>query len=179
MVKINQKAIFLDRDGVLNFGILKNGKSYAPREFKQFRLYPKIKKYCDKKKKKGFKIIVITNQPDVGRGKIKKNEVLKMHKKLNDLISYDDLYCSYSKSKRSYLRKPNPGMLIRAAKKHKINLRKSFLIGDRWSDVKAAEAAKCNSIFIERFYREKTKVFNPTKKVRSLGSAISYIEKYN
>ena len=176
MVKINQKAIFLDRDGVLNFGILKNGKSYAPREFKQFRLYPKIKKYCEKLKKKGFKIIVITNQPDVGKGKIKKKEIFKMHKKLKLEISYDDIFCSFSQFKKSYFRKPNPGMILKAVKKHKINLNKSFLIGDRWSDISAAEKVNCKSIFIDRKYKEKTEIFNPTKKVKSLSSAINFIE---
>ena len=77
MVKFSKKAVFFDRDGVLNFGILKNGKSYAPKQLKDFKLYPKIKNYCEKLKKKGFKIIVITNQPDVGKGKIKKKRNFK------------------------------------------------------------------------------------------------------
>ena len=96
MVRFLKKAVFFDRDGVLNLGILKNGKSYAPKQFKDFKLYPKVKKYCEKLKKKGFKIIVITNQPDVGKGKIKKKEIFKMHKKLKLEISYDDIFCSFS-----------------------------------------------------------------------------------
>ena len=176
MVRFSKKAVFFDRDGVLNLGILKNGKSFAPKQFKDFKLYPKIKKYCEKLKKKGFKIIVITNQPDVGKGKIKKKEIFKMHKKLKLEISYDDIFCSFSQFKKSYFRKPNPGMILKAVKKHKIDLNKSFLIGDRWSDISAAEKVNCKSIFIDRKYKEKTEIFNPTKKVKSLSSAINFIE---
>jgi len=171
------KAVFLDRDGVLNVPKITKGKSFAPLTFNQFKLYPKIDQYCQKLKDKGFKIIVITNQPDVGKGMIDKNEIFKMHKKLNKKINYDDLFCSYSNSKTSFLKKPNPGMIIKAVKKHKINLQKSFLIGDRWVDIKAAEAVNCKSIFIDRSYKEKTMSFRPTKIVKSFGSAIKYIEK--
>ncbi len=179
MVRFSKKAVFLDRDGVLNFGILKNGKSHAPVNFSQFKLYPKIKINCEKLKKKGFKLIVITNQPDVGKGKIKKKEIRKMHKKLDGIINYDDIFCSFSSSKKSFLRKPNPGMIVKAIKKHKININKSFLIGDRWSDIVAAERVNCKSIFINRNYKERIKKFNPTKKVRSLSSAINFIERFN
>jgi D-glycero-D-manno-heptose 1,7-bisphosphate phosphatase len=103
-----------------------------------------------------------------------------MNKKLDSIINYDDIFCSFSASKKSFFcAKPNPGMILKAIKKHKINIKKSFLIDDRWSDIVAAERVICKSIFINRNYKERIKIFNPTKKVRSLSSAINYIERYN
>ena len=97
-----------------------------------------------------------------------------MHKKLYDEIKYDDLYYCTSLNKKSKFRKPNPGMLIKSIKKFNINVKKSYLIGDRWSDMEAGQKIGCKTIFIERNYREK----KPIKfdfKVKSFSMAAKYI----
>ena len=66
------KAVFLDRDGVINKPMIINGKSYAPRSIKDFKIFPKVKSDVKKLKNKGFKVFVITNQPDIGNKLIKK-----------------------------------------------------------------------------------------------------------
>ena len=76
-----------------------------------------------------------------------------MHKKLFDKILYDDIFVSTSVSNKSWYKKPNPGMLIKAVKKYNIDIKKSFLVGDRWKDIMAAEKIGCRSIFIDRKYK--------------------------
>ena len=159
------KSHFLDRDGVLNKPIIKNGKSYAPIKINDFKLYPKVVDIC-KKIKKNYLLIVITNQPDVGKKKIKYSDLKIMHKKLFDKILYDDIFVSTSVSNKSWYKKPNPGMLIKAVKKYNIDIKKSFLVGDRWKDIMAAEKIGCRSIFIDRKYKE----LKPTKQIATVGS---------
>jgi D-glycero-D-manno-heptose 1,7-bisphosphate phosphatase len=170
---VKKIAVFLDRDGVLNIPKIVKNRSYAPLKFKEFRFYPKVKKNCNLLKKY-FLLIIVTNQPDVKRGKIKISELNKMHKKLHDEIKYDDLYYCKSLNKKSKFRKPNPGMLLKAINKYNINLSKSYLIGDRWSDIEAGNKVGCKTIFIDRNYKEK----KPNKfdfKVKSFSMAAKFI----
>ena len=171
---VKNKAIFLDRDGVLNIPRIINGKSFAPKKFKDFKLYPNTISNCKKLKNKNYLLIVITNQPDIQRKKIKIEELKNMHEKLYRAINYDDLYCSYTDNNKSYYRKPNPGMLVRAVKKNKININKSFMIGDRWSDIECAKRVKCKSVFIDRDYNE-AKPKNFYAKAKSFSEAVRII----
>lgn len=170
---VKKKALFLDRDGVLNIPNIIRGKSYAPLKYKNFRLYPGVKKYCKMLKKK-YLIIVVTNQPDVKTGKLEITELEKMHEKLYKSIFYDYLLYSTALSKKSKFRKPNPGMLLKANKIFKINLKKSYLIGDRWSDIEAGEKVGCKTVFIDRNYKEK-KPIKFAFKAKSFTMASKYI----
>jgi len=170
---VKNKAVFLDRDGVLNIPKIHKKKSYAPLEYKHFKLYPFVKKFCQILKKK-FLIIVVTNQPDIKKGKLKISELNKMHKKLFDQIQYDDLFYCTSLTTRSKFRKPNSGMLVKAIGKYGINPKKSYLIGDRWSDIEAGNNIGCKTIYIDRNYNEK----KPDKfdfKAKSFTVASKYI----
>ena len=151
---VKKKAIFFDRDGVLNIPKVYKGKTYAPLKFKNFILYPNVKKFCDILKK-NFMIIVVTNQPDIKKGKLKINELNKMHKKLYSQIKYDDLFFCTSLTTKSKFRKPNPGMLVKAIQKYNIDPKKSYLVGDRWSDIEAGNQIGCKTIYIDRNYDEK------------------------
>jgi D-glycero-D-manno-heptose 1,7-bisphosphate phosphatase len=148
------KAIFLDRDGVLVKSIIKNKKGYAPRNMSQFSLYPDIAKSCKRLKRKNYLLIIISNQPDLGKKLIKKKIFNKMNRILNSIIFYDKLYVSRSHSSNSYFRKPNPGLFKLAIKKYKLDISKCFMVGDRKSDIDAASKVKCKSIFINRKYKE-------------------------
>ena len=152
MVK-KRPAIFLDRDGVLNIPKIKDGKSYAPLTKKKFRLYPFVIELCKKLKEK-YLLVIVTNQPDLKSGKLKKNELYSMHKSLKKKINYDALYYCSAKSKKAKNRKPNPGMLIKAIENLDINIKKSYLIGDRFSDIEAGNKLNCKTIFIDRNYKE-------------------------
>lgn len=172
MVK-NPPAIFLDRDGVLNIPKVKNGKSYAPIRADDFRLYPFVIDSC-KKLKKRYLLIVVTNQPDLKKGKLKIDQLSLMHKKLKKKINYDQLYFCSALSKSSKFRKPNIGMLEKSIKKFNININKSYLVGDRWSDIIAGKKIGCKTIFIDRNYRE-NKPKNPNYIVKSFKQAAGII----
>tara|TARA_B100001996_G_scaffold312592_1_gene254773 strand:+ start:246 stop:773 length:528 start_codon:yes stop_codon:yes gene_type:complete len=168
------KAIFLDRDGVLVKSFIYNKKGFAPKKLSEFKILPKVSMYSKLLKKKGFKLIIVTNQPDVSRGLISKLDLKIMHKILKKKTNYDDIYVSTSVSEKSFFRKPNPGMLISAIKKHKLNVKKCFLIGDRAGDILAAVKVGCKSIFINRNYAEK-KPNLQIKSVKSFAEAARYI----
>ena len=104
-----KKAIFLDRDGVLSKTLLINGKSFAPRNLKDFKLFFDAAESTKKLKSAGFMVFVVTNQPDVGRKLILKSVLKKMHNKLKKKAYIDEIYvCTHSKDKNCFCRKPNP-----------------------------------------------------------------------
>ena len=169
------KAIFLDRDGVLNIPTIINGKSFAPKNLLSFKLYPYTKVSIELLKNAGYKIIVVTNQPDVGNKITKSSELKKMHDKIFKECKVDDIFtCTHRQEDDCYCRKPKTGMLESAICKYNIDISKSFLIGDRYSDIMAAKNINCNSIFIDRKYLEiypKTQIMTVT----SLKKAVDFI----
>tara|TARA_B100001027_G_C16215653_1_gene307310 strand:- start:501 stop:1028 length:528 start_codon:yes stop_codon:yes gene_type:complete len=173
-VVIKNKAIFLDRDGVLVKSLIYKKKGYAPKTLKEFKILPKVTRYCKLLKKKGFKLIIVTNQPDISRGLILKSDFKKMNEILKIRTNFDEIYVSTSISNKSYFRKPNPGMLIQAIKKYKLDVEKCFMIGDRNSDIMAAHKVGCKSIFIKRNYAEKKPKLQ-IKNVNSFAEAARYI----
>jgi len=167
----------LDRDGVINKGYMTNGKSYAPRKIEDFKLLPYVKESIEKLLNNGYLIIVVTNQPDISNGSLSLDVLYLMHNKLREKLGVTDIYfCPHSKSENCECRKPKPGMILSAVKKYKINISNSFLIGDRASDIEAANAIRCRSIFINRNYKE-TKPITQEKTVNSLKSGTNYILK--
>ena len=155
MTKYINRAIFLDRDGIINKSIIQNQISRSPRNLKEFKINHTIKKYLNFFKKKFFFIIIITNQPEVKRGLLKKKMVNYFHNKIKKELPIDKIYVCYDTDNRSFFRKPNPGMLIKASKEFKINLKKSYFIGDRYKDIYAGNRVKCKTVFIDYNYSEK------------------------
>lgn len=149
------KAFFLDRDGVLNKAFVKNGKPYPPATFAEFEILPGVREATRLLREAGFLLIVVTNQPDVGRKTQKKEIVETMHAFLVKELLLDDIEVCYEDDHPgNHFYKPKPGMLLRAAEKHHIDLLASFMVGDRWRDVGAGKAAGCTTIFIDRQYAE-------------------------
>ena len=157
--EVKNRAVFLDRDGVLNRPVVRDGLSFPPARLDDFELYPDVVEGCEKLKDAGFLLIVVTNQPDVGRGTQTREVVEAIHATLRTLLpSLDGIeVCFHGGATHGDpcdCRKPAPGMLQRAAAAHGIDLKRSFLIGDRWRDVDCAHAAGCRAIFIDHGYRE-------------------------
>jgi len=168
------KAVFLDRDGVLNNPIIKKKKSYEHTNLEDFRLYPKVSKFCKMLKKKGFLLVVVTNQYDYPKKKMSKKVLYKMHEILKQKIKFDDIFISLSALSKNFFRKPNPGMLLKAKKKYNIDFKKSYLIGDRHSDIEVAHKVGCKAIFIDRKYDE-LKPSYQIKSVKSFEGAAKFI----
>ena len=155
---MKNKAVFLDRDGVLNRAIVRDGKPYPPASLAEFEILPRTKEALDKLKAAGYLLIVVTNQPDVGRGTQQKSIVEEMHEVLRTILPLDEIYvCYHGYDGECECRKPQPGMLLAAAREFKIDLKKSFMIGDRSKDIEAGKAAGCKTIFIDYQYSEKLK----------------------
>jgi D-glycero-D-manno-heptose 1,7-bisphosphate phosphatase len=151
----SRRAVFLDRDGVLTIPEFRNGRSYAPRRLEDFRLYPDAVKSVQDLKAAGFVVIVVTNQPDVGAGLVDIGVIEEMHRRLRNAVAVDDIEVCYETSEQaSERRKPGPGMLIDAARTWAIDISASYLVGDRASDVEAAERAGCTALFIDLAYEE-------------------------
>ena len=172
-------AIFLDRDGVINFSKILRGKPYAPNYYKNFKIFSNTEKCLNKIKNMGFLTIVITNQPDIGNKKTSYLEINKMHDKLYSLKTIDKIYvCPHSQSENCVCRKPSPYFFFLAKDEFNIDMKKSWMIGDRYTDIQAGNAAGLKTIFIDRIYKESLFKKISCKKVNSLIEAVKYIENY-
>ncbi len=169
-----RRAIFLDRDGVIVKQFKVDGKSFPPRNFKDFRLYPYVRERLKELKNK-FLIFVITNQPDVKKGLMKMEDLNLMHLYLKNNLPIKEIYtCLHLKDENCICRKPSDYFIKKAKNKYKINLNKSILIGDRESDIRAGNSSGCHSLFIDRNYDE----YKPTKykkKFYSFNQAAKFI----
>jgi D-glycero-D-manno-heptose 1,7-bisphosphate phosphatase len=177
--EVKRRAVFFDRDGVLNRPVVRDGLPFPPASVEEFELYPDVVEGCRQLKEAGFLLIVVTNQPDVGRGTQSRESVESMHAKLReDLPAIDDIeVCFHAGARQGEpcdCRKPKPGMLLRAAAIHNIDLERSFLIGDRWRDIDCAHAAGCRAVFIDHGYREPLRE-KPEFAVTSFREAVALI----
>ena len=172
-----RKAIFLDRDGVINKTFIKNGLPYSPPTFELLEILPGVKESILRLKKLNFVCLVVTNQPDVPRGKIEKKAVIKMNNYIKYEIKLDDIFvCYHDDHDNCKCRKPKSGLLLEASKKWDIDLKKSYMIGDRWKDIEAGKRAGCKTIFIDCNYKG-TKPKNPNFTTDSLLNSVHIIEK--
>lgn len=177
--EIRKRAVFLDRDGVLNRPVFRDGLPFPPARVEEFELYPDAADGCAQLQQAGFLLVVVTNQPDVGRGTQNRETIEAMHVKLRTAIPSLNAIevCFHAGSaygEPCECRKPKPGMLLRAAAVYAIDLSGSFLIGDRWRDVDCAHAAGCRAVFIDHGYRETLKE-TPEFTVSSFGEAVRTI----
>lgn len=173
----SRKAVFLDRDGVINECKVISGKPYPPLSKEEFFLYPRVKEACQALKEAGFTLVVTTNQPDVGRGTLKQEIVEEIHNHMLQLLPIDRVEVCYHPGKGASdcdCRKPKPGMLLRAARELSINLGESWMVGDRWRDIDCGHAAGVRTVFIDYQYDEPLKQ-QPDFRVRSLAEAADII----
>lgn len=170
------RAVFLDRDGVLNRSTVREGKPYAPRQAKDFHLFEDTEPSLRALQGLGFKLIVVTNQPDIGNGLAQRSEVEAMHERLEATGLIDDIFlCMHRQDEGCDCRKPKPGMLLEAAAKHGITLSESYMIGDRKGDVEAGKRCGVKTIFIDRGYREGEQADDADWRVTSLSDAVDII----
>ena len=172
-----KKAVFLDRDGVINKAFIKNGLPESPNSLSELEILPRVKESILRLKKLNFICLVVTNQPDVQRGKIKKNTIIKMNNFLKKKIELDDIFvCYHDDQDNCNCRKPKPGLLLQASKKWNVDFKKSFMIGDRWRDIQSGEKAGCKTIYLDYNYKD-IKPKNPNFTTDTLLNAVYIIEK--
>ena len=146
------KALFLDRDGILNEATERDGQFGSPRAFSDLELIEDAKHLVIAAKKLNYLTVVITNQPDLGRKKMDAAELEKMHDLLRKEFLIDGIEICISGVDSDYRRKPNPGMLLDAARKHRISLKDSFFLGDGQKDIIAGRKAGVRTILLETHY---------------------------
>jgi D-glycero-D-manno-heptose 1,7-bisphosphate phosphatase len=168
-------GVFLDRDGVLVRSTVIDGKSYAVRRVEDFRLLPGTVKAVGVLRSAGYKIVVVTNQPDIGNGLVDPAVVEAMHQRLRQKLAPDAIeLCPHRRDENCLCRKPKPGMIHAAAKVLDIDLTASVVVGDRWSDIVAGKAAGCYTVFIDRGYVEPMSTM-PDAIVSTLPAAVDVI----
>jgi D-sedoheptulose 7-phosphate isomerase len=170
-------AVFLDRDGVINRALVRDGKPYAPAVMSELEILPGVPAALRDLKSQGYKLLVVTNQPDVGRGKQSRQTLDAIHDDLRARLPLldDILACCHTDADKCDCRKPLPGMLLEAARKHDIDLASSFMVGDRWRDIEAGYNAGCTTILIDYSYSEKPPAHDPDVRVGSLREAADWI----
>ncbi|MGH9581474.1 MAG: D-glycero-alpha-D-manno-heptose-1,7-bisphosphate 7-phosphatase [Bryobacteraceae bacterium] len=170
------RAVFLDRDGVLNRTVVIDRKPYPPRRLDEFVLLPGVASAISDLKQAGFLLIVTTNQPDVARGKQSRDVLDRMHERLREELPVDEiLVCCHDDEAGCDCRKPLPGLMLSAAQRYGIQLWDSFVVGDRWRDVDAGHAAGCNTLFVDYGYDERLPKREPTARIGSLREAADWI----
>jgi D-glycero-D-manno-heptose 1,7-bisphosphate phosphatase len=142
------------------------------------RLLPGVVEACHRLRDLGYLLVVITNQPDIARGTQTREEVERMHDVLRRRLPLDEIVvCPHDDADGCACRKPKPGMILDAAKRHGLDLAASFSVGDRWRDVEAARRAEVRAIFVDRGYGER----RPTDAdavVANLPDAVGFIESH-
>jgi D-sedoheptulose 7-phosphate isomerase len=175
-VGARRRAVFLDRDGVINRAFVREGKPFPPPTPQELEILPGVPEALRELKANGFKLLLVTNQPDVGRGKLSVQTLDAMHEDLRAHLPLDDiLVCCHTDRDKCDCRKPMPGMIIEAARKHNIDLAASFMVGDRWRDIDAGYNAGCKTILIDYGYSERPPDHEPDLRVGSLREAADWI----
>lgn len=143
-------AVFLDRDGVINKTVVRNGKPYPPANVDEIVFPLGTVEAINSIQSSGYLVIVVTNQPDVAKGIQSKEMVEAIHGIIRQRLQVDDIkVCYHIDEDNCFCRKPKPGMIIDAAKEHTIDLKRSYMIGDRWRDIEAGKAAGCKTILVQ------------------------------
>ncbi len=149
------RAVFLDRDGVLNAAVVRNGLPYPPKSRDDVTIIAGVEEACVALKKAGFLLLVVTNQPDISRGTTTSASVDEINRYLVDRLELDAAYvCPHDDSDRCRCRKPGPGLIEQAAADWDVDLGRSFIVGDRWRDIEAGRNAGVNTAFVDYGYAE-------------------------
>ncbi len=173
-----RRAVFLDRDGVINEAEVRDGKPYPPANAASLQIHAGTAEALTRLKELGYVLLVVTNQPDVARGKQQRDTIEEINRRLRTELPLDDvLTCYHDDADDCDCRKPRPGLIKRAAQQHGIDLSHSYMIGDRWRDIDAGANAGCKTILIDRGYSERAPKSAPDARVGSLPDAVDWILK--
>lgn len=166
---MTRRAIFLDRDGVINRAIVRDGKPYPPASLQEVEILPGVDEALRRLKDADYVLVVVSNQPDVARGTTCRSTVEGINDYLKQRLPIDRfIMCYHDSGDGCACRKPRPGMLQMGAEEFGINMGESFMVGDRWRDVAAGVAAGCQTLYIDYGYNEQ----QPARVDFSVGSLL-------
>ena len=163
-----RRAVFLDRDGVLNRAYERGGITYPPSTVDQVEVLAGVQEGLELLARQGVLLVVVTNQPDVARGTQQRDTVESINAYLSERLPLHAVFtCYHDNADACACRKPKPGLLLQAARQYDIDLNRSFLVGDRWSDIAAGEAAGCRTFLIRTPFSQRQRCA-PTYEVADL-----------
>jgi D-glycero-D-manno-heptose 1,7-bisphosphate phosphatase len=169
------RAVFLDRDGVVNRPIVRDGRPYPPASLAELEILPGVAEALTALRGAGFWLIMVTNQPDVARGTQRREAVEAMNQVLMGSLHLDECrVCYHDDADACACRKPKPGLLLDAAREYRLDLSASFMVGDRWRDIAAGRNAGCQTVLIDYDYDEPEQI-EPHVRVGSLVEAACWI----
>ncbi len=172
---MSQRVVFLDRDGVLNRAFPEANTTRPPMSVAELELLPGVSESLARLRDAGFAMVVVTNQPDVARGKQTREAVEEINAKMSAELPLLDMFaCYHDNADKCVCRKPKPGMLLAAAEKWNLDVPTAFLIGDRWSDIDAAHAAGCRGVLIETPFSQPERC-SPDHRVADISGAVDWI----
>ena len=168
-------AIFLDRDGVLNEAVVRDGKPYPPGGPDELVLCPGAEEACAALRDQGLTLICVTNQPDVARGTARLEDVETINRALQARLGLSEVVvCPHDDADGCPCRKPQPGMIVDTAKRLGISVEDSIMVGDRWRDIEAGNRAGCRTVYIDHGYSEE-RPFRYDHTSSSLAGALPWI----
>jgi D-glycero-D-manno-heptose 1,7-bisphosphate phosphatase len=179
--EVKSRAVFLDRDGVLNRNYLhQDGKTHPPTSPEETEILPGVPDACQALRRAGYLLIGVTNQPDVARGTQQRAVVEAINAKLLHHLSLDEIrVCYHDNQDNCPCRKPKPGLILDASHFWGIDLAQSFMVGDRWTDIEAGRNAGCKTIFISATSLQDSNLMKPDFQAASLLEAATWILKFS
>ena len=167
------RAVFLDRDGVINRAIARNGKPYPPASITEIEILPGVPEALARLRAAGYRLVIVTNQPDIARGATTMAAVEAIHAEMRSALGLDDIrVCPHDDADRCACRKPKPGLLLREPAH---DMAASVMIGDRWRDIEAGRAAGCGVTILVDYGYDELVPHEPTVRVASLAEAAAWL----
>jgi D-glycero-D-manno-heptose 1,7-bisphosphate phosphatase len=169
---VGARVVFLDRDGVINRAYWRDGVSRPPSALETLEILPGVEDALRRLRLAGYRLIVVTNQPDVARGTLTRETVDAMHDRLLSVLSLDEIrVCYHDDADACACRKPRPGLLTMGAP---VNFAASVMVGDRWRDIEAGRNAGCATVLVGD-HRQESLPHEPDVRVSSLAEAATWI----
>jgi D-glycero-D-manno-heptose 1,7-bisphosphate phosphatase len=166
-------AVFLDRDGVINRAIVRDGRPYATTRVEDLEVLPGVHDALVRLKTAGFALVVITNQPDVARSSLSEQTLRAIHERLAALLPIDEFrVCCHDDADGCDCRKPKTGLLTRPPL---YDLSQSVVVGDRWRDIEAGRRAGCRAAILIDYGYDEGHATEPDIRLRSLSEAADWI----
>ena len=167
------RAVFLDRDGVINRAVMRDGKPYAPAWPHELEVLPGVREALARLGAAGYALVVVTNQPDIARRRMRMEAVEEMHARLRAELRLDDIrVCPHDDGDDCDCRKPKPGLLLREPRP---DFAASVMVGDRWRDIEAGRAAGCGATVLVDYHYDEALPHEPDARVGSLAEAADWI----
>jgi D-glycero-D-manno-heptose 1,7-bisphosphate phosphatase len=168
-----RRAVFFDRDGVLNTAVVRDGKAFSPRRAADLHIERAAPAAADRLRAEGFLLFAVTNQPDVARGTLAPTELETMMRTVAGTLMLDDWRaCTHDDADGCACRKPKPGMIADLAARWNVDVAGSFMVGDTARDVGAGRAAGCTTVLLRRPYNRDV---DGDVVVHTLGEAVERI----